>query len=279
MANDFTAKTDQITIRAGQRMPFDSDGNPETISIATTEDTDYEGDETFTLTFSATNAAVTAGRTAIGTILNDDLLTVSLAFADFAFGRNYLATEGKPINIRVSTTRNVIDDLEVALTLPDGASEGLSFALPDGSNSVTIPSGKSEIVSAVNITTTTSPGGVAPGATASFTLAIATAADRYNIARAPNNSFSFTVRDSDTGSRTHPILSLAGPTSIEEGDTATFTITASHQPFGSNRPISINVEKLSGGNFIRAVNLVEQLQRVSRIQALWSLRYKREKIQ
>ena len=155
MANDFTAKTDQITIRAGQTTPFDSDGNPETISIATTEDTDYEGDETFTLTFSATNAGVAGGTKAIGTILNDDLLTVSLAFADFAFGRNYLTTEGKPFNIRVSTTRNVIDDLEVALTLPDGASEGLSFTLPDGSTSVTIPSGKSEIVSAVNITTTT----------------------------------------------------------------------------------------------------------------------------
>ena len=50
-------------------------------------------------------------------------------------------------------------------------------------------------------------------------------------------------------------MSLAGPTSIEEGDTATFTITASHQPFGANRPISINVEKLSGGNFIRASEL------------------------
>ena len=63
--NNIPAAT--ITIPAGQTTPSDS------LSINTTQDTDPEPDETFTLNYSATNVSTeTATGTATGTIKNDD---------------------------------------------------------------------------------------------------------------------------------------------------------------------------------------------------------------
>ena len=59
---DFTAASGTVTFAAGQTTQY--------VSIATTEDTTFEEDETFTVTFSGTrlNASVQA----VGTITNDD---------------------------------------------------------------------------------------------------------------------------------------------------------------------------------------------------------------
>ena len=75
-SSDYTANTDAISF-------IGNAGETRTFTVSTTEDTDVEGDETFTVGLSVSGAAaeVTASDTATGTITNDDSAVTSVTLS------------------------------------------------------------------------------------------------------------------------------------------------------------------------------------------------------
>ena len=98
-----------------------------TFTVATTEDTDVEGDETFTvgLAVSGTTEGVTATSTATGTITNDDQaasVAPALSIADAE------ATEGTSIAFTVTLDKAVAGGFKVTPTFTDGtATQGADY--------------------------------------------------------------------------------------------------------------------------------------------------------
>ena len=113
---DYTENTSALTF-AGTA------GEKKTLTVATTEDTTVETNETFTvgLAVSGTSASVTATDTATGTITNDDSHpTVTIADAS--------ASEGNSITFTVTLDKAVSDGLNVTPSFTDGtATKGTDY--------------------------------------------------------------------------------------------------------------------------------------------------------
>ena len=101
-------------------------GETQTVTVATTDDTEEEPHETFTvgLTVSETTETVTATDTATGTIIDDDVrdsapaVTIADASAD----------EGDPLTLTVTLDKKVSGGLTVTPTFTDGtATEGTDY--------------------------------------------------------------------------------------------------------------------------------------------------------
>ena len=98
---DYTANTAALSFTG-------SAGETQTFTVATTEDTDEEPDETFTVGLTVSGASVTATDTATGTITDDDDDGVpTLRIADAS------ATEGDPITFTVTLDQAVSGGLTV----------------------------------------------------------------------------------------------------------------------------------------------------------------------
>ena len=91
ITSDFIAKTETLSFATGE--------TSKTFTVQTTQDTIFEGNETFTATLSApTNGATlsTANRSAIGTIINDDPSTTGTKNSDFnGDGKNDLIVQNR----------------------------------------------------------------------------------------------------------------------------------------------------------------------------------------
>ena len=114
---DYTANTAAISF-AGTA------GETQTFTVATTEDSDVEDDETFTvgLSVSGTSASVTATSTATGTIRNDDETPAVVTIADAS------AEEGDDITFTVTVDRAVAGGFTVTPSFTDGtATEGTDY--------------------------------------------------------------------------------------------------------------------------------------------------------
>ncbi len=112
---DYTENTAALTF-AGTA------GETQTFTVATTEDTDVESDETFTvgLTVSGTSTTVTASDTATGTITNDDNPALTIADAS--------ATEGDGITFTVTLDAAVPGGLTVTPSYTAGtATKGADY--------------------------------------------------------------------------------------------------------------------------------------------------------
>ena len=99
-----------------QRTFAGNDGETQTYSVATIEDTYYEDDETFTVTLHASDDSVDDSDTATGTITNDD--TASLTVEDVITAETHIAAF--EVTLNNSHPRN----LEVLVTLEDGTATG-----------------------------------------------------------------------------------------------------------------------------------------------------------
>ena len=97
-------------------------GETKTFTVATTEDTEHENDETFTvgLTVSGTQETVWAGDTATGTIRDDDAAALTIADAS--------AAEGDSITFTVTLDKAVAGGLTVTPSFTDGtATKGTDY--------------------------------------------------------------------------------------------------------------------------------------------------------
>ena len=97
-------------------------GETQTITVGTIEDAVVEGDETFTVSLSVSDApaGVTAGSPATGTITDDDVPAVTIADAS--------AGEGDPITFTVRLNKAVSGGLTVTPSFSDGtATQGTDY--------------------------------------------------------------------------------------------------------------------------------------------------------
>ena len=114
---DYTENTAALTF-AGTA------GETQTFTVATTEDTDEEEDETFTVSLAVSNAGetVTARDTAKGTILDDDETAPAVTISDGS------ASEGDPITFTVRLDKAVPDSFTVTPSFTDGnATKGTDY--------------------------------------------------------------------------------------------------------------------------------------------------------
>ena len=113
---DYTANTAALTFTGNA-------GEQHTFTVATTDDTDAESNETFTvgLTVSGTSAAVTATDTATGTILDDDGATAVTVF-------EAAASEGDALTFTVALNKAVSGGFQVTPSFVDGtATKGTDY--------------------------------------------------------------------------------------------------------------------------------------------------------
>ena len=198
---DYTANTAALSF-AGTA------GETKTFTVATTEDTTIEPDDTFTvsLSVSGTSATVTATDTATGKILNDDTptLTIADASADEGDAITFTVTLDKAVSGGMTVTPNFTDATATKATDYTENTAGLTFA------------------------------GTA-GETKTFTVATTEDSDvheddewfKVNLL-VTGNSESVTATDTATGTilndDTRPAVTIADA-SADEGDGITFTVT------------------------------------------------------
>ena len=197
---DFTENTAALTFAGttGERQSF---------SVATTEDTETESDETFTvsLAVSGNSEKVTATDTATGKILDDETPAVTIADAE--------ASEGDQITFTVTLGKAVTGGLTVTPSFTDGtATDGTDYTENTAALSFKGTTGETQTFSVV----TTEDTEAEPDETFTVSLAV--------------SGTSETVRASDTatGTITDDHLALPAVTitnaSAAEGDQMTFTV-------------------------------------------------------
>ena len=159
-------------------------------------------------------------------------------------------TEGGSFPFTVSTPTDVSSNLEVALTLPDGSSNGLTFAVAGSSNNaVTITQNTRQYSGTINVTNSGTPAsGIDAASPTPFTFNITPDTTKYYVARR-DGSIDVTVKDKDTGDADTPLMTLTGPPSVVEGQPATYMVTASHAPSGT-RTVSLWVADDQTGDFL-----------------------------
>ena len=121
---DYTANTNALNFTG-------TAGETQTFTVSTTEDTDVEDNETFTvgLTASGTTHSITASDTATGTINNDDSAPVSTPVISATVTiDDAKATEGKSIAFTVTLDNAVPGGLKVTPSFTDGtATKGTDY--------------------------------------------------------------------------------------------------------------------------------------------------------
>ena len=182
-------------------------GETRTFTVATTEDTVVETNETFTvgLTVSGTSVSVTATDTGTGTITNDDSAAVTIG--------DVSAAEGDSLTFTVTLDNAVSGGLKVTPSFTDGtATEGTDYT--ENTSALTFAGNAGETQSFTVATTEDT----AVEADETFTVGLAVS----------EASATVTATDTATGTITNDDGSAAvtiGDASAEEGEAITFTVT------------------------------------------------------
>ena len=184
---------------------------------------------------------------------NEPLPVVSIA-STAATSTGTGVTEGHSFTFTVSAAEDVSADLVVDLTIPDystsGQGENIELALAGGGNSVTILNGTRSISGVINVTKESSTGGVEADFPLDVTISVAAAPSKYTLGS--NSQIEVTVKDTDTGDADTPLMTLTGPSGVVEGATATYTVTASHNPSNLPLAVSLFVADDQTGDFLAA---------------------------
>ncbi|MGI9252096.1 MAG: beta strand repeat-containing protein, partial [Pseudohongiellaceae bacterium] len=222
---DYTALTDQsITIAAGESVA--------TITVTLIDDSDDEPNETLTLTVTGTINGEAVSASARGTIEDDDDAVISISAANssiteadtavFIVSNGGIAQEAA-LPVSISIDNGTGDDF-----LPGTPPLTLSVTIARGSNTATLNV-------ALDDDSTDEPNG-------SITATV-TAGTGYTPATGGAETTTITVADNDV-----PTVTIAANTSsVTEGDTVTFTVTA-----GAEQSDDVNVPAVVfGGSFLR----------------------------
>ncbi|MCY4509512.1 MAG: hypothetical protein OXG35_21490, partial [Acidobacteria bacterium] len=210
--SDYTDTSGSLTLAPGET---------ETISVATIEDTTAEPAETFTVTLTDTGNVIVASAT--GTINDDDsappppLPTLSIG--------NAAASEGNPVVFTVTLTGTRTGNVNVAYATADGSAHDdsdysdtsgtLTFSPTEGSHTISVPTTEDSDQEETETFTVTLSN--PSGATIADGSATGTITDD---------------EDEDDTTTTLPTLSI-GDATVEEGETAEFTVTLTVTRTGS----------------------------------------------
>ena len=200
---DYTANTTAIT--------FSGTANEsKTFTVSTTEDTDVEADETFTvnLTVPVKTPPINT-QTGTGTINNDDSATVTIADAS--------ASEGDDITFTVTLDKAVPSGLKVTPSFTDGtAIEGTDY--DENTDTLTF-TGTANETKTFTVSTTEDTN---PEANETFTVGLTVSNTTYDVIDTDTGTGTINNDDSNT------VALSVNPSSISEGATATtVTVTAS----------------------------------------------------
>ena len=212
-------------------------GETQTFTVATTEDTDVENDETFTvsLTATGTSTTVTATDTAAGTIVDDDDdqqrsgITPALTIADAE------ADEGDSITFTVTLDEDVSGGLSVTPSFTDGtAAKGTDYTATATALSFAGTGGETQSFAVA----TTEDTDVEADET--FTVSLRVSGTSETIAA--SDTATGTIVDDDDA----PAVNLAvSPSIVGEGASATrVTVTASlssNRTFAEDRTVTVSV--------------------------------------
>ena len=204
---DYTANTTALTFTG-------TAGETQTFTVATTEDSDAENDETFTvnLTVSGTQATVAATDTATGTITNDDGALAAVTIGDAS------ASEGDSLTFTVTLDKAVSGGLTVTPSFTDGtATKGTDYTENTAALTFTGTAGETQTFTVATIEDADAENDetFTVNLTVSGTQATVTATD----------AATGTVTDDDgDGNGTTPAVTVADATA-GEGDSMTFTVT------------------------------------------------------
>ena len=148
------ATTDYTAMTTATKLDFASGASSQTFTVATTEDTLHEGNETFLVELTEPVGAIIGDAEATGTITDDDAAPTALTLSvDADTGtenvQTSLAEDGGAKTVRVTATLGGNSTFNVAKTVSveigadaDGATEGTDYANL-GTESITIDAGSS----------------------------------------------------------------------------------------------------------------------------------------
>ena len=186
-----------------------TEGETQSFTVSTTEDTDKEHHETFTVSLAVTetSAAVTASDTATGTITDDDGALAEVTIEDVS------EAEGDSLTFTVTLDKAVSGGLKVTPSFTDvTATEGTDYTENTSALSFTGTAGETQSFTVA----TTEDDAVEPDETFTVSLAVTEA------------TATVTASDTATGTITNDDGGAAvsiGDASAEEGETITFTVT------------------------------------------------------
>ncbi len=212
---DGTAKkgTD-YTERGDSGIPFDgSAGATRTFYVSTTEDTDEEDDETFTvgLVVSGTDVTVTATDTATGTIVDDDGPAPALTVADAS------AEEGTALTFTVTLDKAVSGGLTVTPSFTDGtATKGTDYT--ENTAAVTFAGTEGETQSF----TVSTAADIDDEDDETFTVGLAVSGTSETVTA--TDTATGTIIDDHADDADAPAVTIADARAAE-GDSITFTLT------------------------------------------------------
>ena len=199
---DYTENTAALTF-AGTA------GETQSFTVATTEDTDKEHHETFTvgLTVSGTTAEVTASDTATGTITDDDGALAAVTI------ENVSAAEGDDLTFTVTLDNAVSGGLKVTPSFTDvTATKGTDYT--ENTTALTFAGTAGETQS-FTVTTTED---TAVEADETFTVGLAVSEATAEVTA--SDTATGTITNDDGGAEV-----TIGDASADEGETITFTVT------------------------------------------------------
>ena len=209
-ADGTATASEDYTAASSTTLTFAAGDTTKTVSVATTEDTRNEDQETFTVALSGeTNATLKAdAKTATGTINDDDALPV-LSIADAT-----AVAEGEPAQFVVTLTPASGKQVTVSYSTADGtakASEDYTAA-----SSTTLTFAPNDTTKTISVATTED---TRNEPTEAFTLTLSSPTNAT--LKSDATTATGTINDDDA----LPVLSIADATAVAEGEAAQFVVT------------------------------------------------------
>ena len=231
MANDFTAPASDAALTFAANAS--GDDLTQTISVPTTDDSDTEGDETFTVTLSAPGGGFPSGVTldssatsAQATIAANDAPAVTVSIAPPSAS----VDEGNPATFTVTLSASPGSEVVVNYAASGDTAMANDFTAPATDAALTFAANASGTDLSQTISVPTTDDSETEGdETFTVTLSPPSGGFPSGVALNPSaTSAQATIAASDAPAVT---VSIAPPSaSVEEGDPATFTVTLSASP-------------------------------------------------
>ena len=231
MANDFTAPASDAALTFAANAS--GDDLTQTISVPTTDDSDTEGDETFTVTLSAPGGGFPSGVTldssatsAQATIAANDAPAVTVSIAPPSAS----VDEGNPATFTVTLSASPGSEVVVNYAASGDTAMANDFTAPATDAALTFAANASGDDLSQTISVPTTDDSETEGdETFTVTLSPPSGGFPSGVALNPSaTSAQATIAASDAPAVT---VSIAPPSaSVEEGDPATFTVTLSASP-------------------------------------------------
>ncbi|WP_293776083.1 Calx-beta domain-containing protein [uncultured Oxalicibacterium sp.] len=225
--SDYTAVNGTLTFAPGE--------TTKTITVQITNDTVYEGNETFNINLSSPNNATISDNLGVGTIVDNDPVPVINSVS------SPTVTEGTSLVYTVNVTGTSSTSTNFAYTLGGGTASTSDYGTPTFSNGVTLSGGILSV----------------PAGVTSFTVTLPTVDDALNETSETvplvigGVTGLGTINDNDA----QPSLSINDVNVNEDAGTATFTVTLST---ASGQPVTVGYNTSNGtataGSDYTAVN-------------------------